>query len=97
MTNTRTLVQSLSLTGLGTTILCVLALSLGYLTASVAKLERAGKTSLAIEIGIQNAGTAMMLAFVVLKQPELAAVPLMYGLLMNIPACFFVWWVRTFK
>jgi BASS family bile acid:Na+ symporter len=35
-----------------------------------------------------------MLAFVVLKQPELAAVPLMYGLLMNIPACIFVWWAN---
>lgn len=41
--------------------------------------------TLSIEVGIQNAGTAIFVAVVQLKQPELALTPLLYGVLMNIP------------
>jgi len=47
--------------------------------------DKAVKT-LSIEVGIQNAGTGMFIAAVVLNQPDLALIPLMYGLVMNIPA-----------
>ncbi len=42
--------------------------------------------TLSIEVGIQNAGTRIFIAAVLLNQPELALVPLVYDLVMNIPA-----------
>jgi len=46
--------------------------------------------TLTIEVGIQNAGTAMLVALSVLHWPELSIVPLVYGLMMNLPAFAFV-------
>ncbi len=93
-TNWATLVKSLSVVGIAALSLCVCSLLLAYLVATKAKLAIPSVRTIAIEVGVQNAGTAMMVAFAVLKQPELALVPLMYGLLMNVPAFSFVWWVN---
>lgn len=93
-TNWATLVKSLSVVGIAALSLCVCSLLLAYLVATKAKLATPSVRTIAIEVGVQNAGTAMMVAFAVLKQPELALVPLMYGLLMNVPAFSFVWWVN---
>lgn len=96
-TNWLTLVKSLSMTGIAAIGLCVVALLFAYWVGTKAQLSLASIRTIAIEVGVQNAGTAMMVAFAVLKQPELAVIPLMYGLLMNIPAFSFVWWVNHRK
>jgi BASS family bile acid:Na+ symporter len=66
--------------------LCVCSMLLAYLLARWQGFDRKVIKTLSIEVGIQNAGTGMFVAAVVLNQPELALVPLMYGLVMNIPA-----------
>lgn len=48
------------------------------------------RTTLMIEVGIQNAGTAMVLALTLLQRPELALVALFYGILMNAPALLMI-------
>lgn len=57
------------------------------------KLSSDTQRTITLEVGIQNAGTAMMISFSILHKPELAAIPLLYGLFMNIPAFAFVAWV----
>ena len=93
-TNLPTLVQSLSKAGVAVLALCTLALITAWLLSLRCGLANPVANTVAIEVGVQNAGTAMMVAFVVLNQAELAVIPLMYGLLMNIPAFAFVYWVN---
>jgi BASS family bile acid:Na+ symporter len=66
--------------------LCLCAMLVAYLLARWQGFDQRVVKTLSIEVGIQNAGTGMFIAAVVLNQPELALVPLMYGLVMNIPA-----------
>ena len=94
-TNWRTLIASLSIVGVASIGLCTMALSLAYVISQKLGLNGQSVRTIAIEVGVQNAGTAMLVALTVLNQPELALIPLMYGLLMNIPAFSFVWWVNT--
>lgn len=66
--------------------LCLTVMGLSYWIARQQGFDlRTGKT-LAVEVGIQNAGTGIFIAAVLLKNPELALIPLTYGLVMNIPA-----------
>ncbi|MEL0629292.1 bile acid:sodium symporter family protein [Psychromonas aquatilis] len=89
-----TLVPSMfSLQGGAVITLCSLALIITYFIAGKLNVNETDRKTMAIEVGVQNAGTAMMVAFTVMHQPALATVPLMYGLLMNIPAFIFVYWV----
>jgi len=66
--------------------LCVSSMFLAYGIAIINQLRDKVRKTLAIEVGIQNAGTGMFIASVLLVEPELALVPLMYGLVMNVPA-----------
>jgi BASS family bile acid:Na+ symporter len=66
--------------------LCLCSMFVAYLLARWQGFDRKVVKTLSIEVGIQNAGTGRFIAAVVLLQPELALVPLMYGLVMNIPA-----------
>jgi len=74
--------------------LCLMALTMGYVFSLKAKLSETERRTIAIEVGVQNAGTAMMVALTILQQPTLAFIPLMYGILMNIPAFAFIAWAR---
>lgn len=96
-TNLSVLLESVSKGGIAVLSLCALALILVWQICLKLGLSNQAANTIAIEVGVQNAGTAMMVAFVVLKQAELAVIPLMYGLLMNIPAFSFVWWVSRKK
>lgn len=49
--------------------------------------------TLVIEVGVQNAGVAMMVALVLFQQPQWSALPLAYGVLMNVPVvCLLLFW-----
>ncbi len=80
---------------LGWNAVAVLALStsslaLGHLIGGALASGPEAQRTIAIEVGVQNAGTAMMVALSILDAPALSEVPLLYGLLMNLPAFAFV-------
>ncbi len=66
--------------------LCLITMAAATLVARAADLPGAWQKTLAIEVGIQNAGTAMLVAAVLMDRPASAIAPLSYGILMNIPA-----------
>lgn len=66
--------------------LCVITMLLAYALSRSFGFNSKVQKTLAIEVGFQNAGTGMFIAAVLLNRPSLALVPLMYGLVMNLPA-----------
>lgn len=97
VTNLTVLKMIFSLAGLAVLSLCCLSLFLGYQVALKLKFEQQLSRTLAIETGVQNAGTAMLVALSILQQPQLASVPLLYGLLMNLPVFIFIAYCRNKK
>jgi len=95
-TNLPLMLQALSMGGLAVLLLSGLAILFGWSLSNQFGGSRADSRTIAIEAGIQNAGTAILVALAFLHQPELAAIPLMYGLLMNLPGFGFIAWVRMF-
>jgi len=93
-TNLNVVNNFISLNAFAVLLLATSALLIAYTIARKLKLAEHTQRTIAIEVGVQNAGTAMMVALAILHKPELAFVPLMYGLLMNIPAFAFVAWVQ---
>ena len=93
LTNLSIIPAMLSLQGAAVMTLCSLALIIAYFIAGKLNINDTDRKTIAIEVGVQNAGTAMMIAFTIMHQPALATIPLMYGLLMNIPAFIFVYWL----
>ncbi|WP_299014476.1 bile acid:sodium symporter family protein [uncultured Photobacterium sp.] len=84
--NTAVFHQLFTVASVAAISLCLAGMLLGV---GIAKLLHGDKTvvkTLAIEVGIQNAGTAIFVAVVQLQRPELALTPLLYGVLMNLPA-----------
>lgn len=73
-------------------LLAVMALLAGYLLARLCRLGQAQARTLSFETGVQNAGVAMLVAFAQLQQAEAGLIALLYGLLMNIPALWALWW-----
>ncbi|HIF9429156.1 TPA: bile acid:sodium symporter family protein [Photobacterium damselae] len=93
ITNQKIFDRFISIEGIAVLLLSNCSLFLAYFIAGKIKVSQQAQRTIAIEVGVQNAGTAMMVALSIMHQPQLAVVPLMYGLLMNIPACLFVAWV----
>lgn len=79
----------LSIETLAVLLLCVLSMTLGHQAARRLRLPDASVRAITVEVGVQNAGVAMMVAFALLQQPNIGLVPLLYGLLMNVPV--FIW------
>ncbi|HIF9152686.1 TPA: bile acid:sodium symporter family protein [Photobacterium damselae] len=93
ITNQKIFDRFISIEGIAVLLLSSCSLFLANFIAGKIKVSQQAQRTIAIEVGVQNAGTAMMVALSIMHQPQLAVVPLMYGLLMNIPACLFVAWV----
>ncbi|AGA33719.1 putative transporter [Thioalkalivibrio nitratireducens DSM 14787] len=79
----------LSVETLAVLALCVSAMTLGYQFARRLQLPADSVRAITVEVGVQNAGIAMMVAFAILQLPQLGLVPLLYGILMNVPV--FLW------
>lgn len=75
-----------SLSVLAIILLSSLAILTGFGLAAKAGLNWQEQRTLALEVGIQNAGAAMLVALSIMQQPALATVPLLYGIVMNLPA-----------
>lgn len=73
-----------------TLVMC--AMLLGYFTAKRAGLNDRQQTTLAIEVGIQNAATALIVTGGILHNAEMSASALIYGVLMNIPVFALIIW-----
>ena len=70
----------------------LLAMGLGYLLARLKGEGVAVQRTLAIEIGIQNAGTALLVTGGVLQDAQMSAAALLYGILMQLPALLLIVW-----
>ncbi|RYV00810.1 Na(+)-dependent transporter [Shewanella sp. OPT22] len=70
--------------------LCVLATAMTFYISKKANLDRRETKTLQIEVGIQNAAMGIFIANDLLNWSELALISLCYGVLMNIPAFYFV-------
>lgn len=70
--------------------LCLIAMILaGTIGKLISQNEAVARTYM-VEVGIQNAGTAMLVAVTLLGRPDLALVALFYGILMNLPALILI-------
>tara|TARA_B110000238_G_C16055230_1_gene407932 strand:- start:259 stop:1176 length:918 start_codon:yes stop_codon:yes gene_type:complete len=70
---------------------------LGFLTASLLKLEEQCKRAIVIEIGVQNYMLSIVIIFVLLEQPTFAIVPIIYLFVMYVTAFSFISYCRYFR
>lgn len=73
-------------------LLACCALLAGYLLARLARMSEQRQVTLAIEVGIQNAGTALMVTAGLLQNAEMSASALIYGVVMQLPALMILGW-----
>lgn len=73
-------------------LLAVCALGAGYLLAWLFRLDQARRVTLALEVGIQNAGTALLVTGGLLHNAQMSASALIYGVLMQLPALLILLW-----
>ncbi|MBD2259650.1 bile acid:sodium symporter family protein [Pseudanabaena sp. FACHB-2040] len=80
--------------GLVTLALNVVAMALGYLIATLARLDRPSSTAITLEVGIQNGTLAIAIASApsLLNQPTLAIPAAIYSLLMFVTGGLFAGW-----
>ncbi|MCM8857336.1 MAG: bile acid:sodium symporter family protein [Candidatus Thiodiazotropha sp.] len=83
----------LKLTGIPALILATVALSAGYGFARSLKLSEKDARTIAIETSIQNGGTAILVTGTILNNPTMTIAPVMYGILMLMPAFVYVMWL----
>jgi BASS family bile acid:Na+ symporter len=73
-------------------VLVIAAMGLGYLLARLVGLGEAQQITLLVEVGLQNAGTALLVTSTLLQSPEMSASALVYGVLMQLPALLLIVW-----
>jgi len=81
--------------GIASLSMIVAGMSLGAFLAHSVKLNRSDRNTIAIEVGMQNGGMALIVTQNVLHSPELSIVPVIYGLIMLIPVYLFSRYART--
>lgn len=72
--------------------LVLAAMLLGFLLARLAGLNEPQRISIMVEVGLQNAGTALLVTSTILQNAEMSASALVYGVLMQIPAFALIGW-----
>lgn len=73
-------------------VLVLAAMSLGYIMAKLVGLDEPQQITLLVEVGLQNAGTALLVTSTLLQSPEMSASALVYGVLMQLPAMLLIVW-----
>ena len=94
--NHNALPEVLSKATLATLLMCCSAMAVAYIISRIAQLNPKQGVTITVEVGIQNAGTAMMVAATLMNQPHLAMLPLAYGIIMNLPALCLICYRRYF-
>lgn len=77
-------------------VLVLAAMSLGYVLARLVGLDEPQQITLLVEVGLQNAGTALLVTSTLLQSPEMSASALVYGVLMQLPALLLIAWRNRF-
>jgi len=84
----------LKVTALPALLLASLALLLGYGIARLGRADKRDARTVAIETGIQNGGTAILVTGTILQNQAMTIAPVMYGILMLIPTFAYIFWIR---
>lgn len=87
--NYKLLSEILTQLGFFLLIMAILALGIGFFGAKLAGLDQKHRLTLAIEVGLQNAGVGMIITGVVLNNPTMTMILVTYGILMQIPVLLF--------
>jgi BASS family bile acid:Na+ symporter len=82
-------------TGAPSLLLASLALIGGYLLAGALRQSARDARTVAIETGIQNGGTAILVTGTILDNPTMTIAPVMYGILMLLPTIGYVVWMNA--
>jgi BASS family bile acid:Na+ symporter len=93
-TKPQIIAQIVSLNSLAIMLLIVTSMMVSHAIATKMQLDKATLHTLVLEVGLQNAGTAMFVALSILAIPSLAVMPLIYGLVMNVPAFTYLALIR---
>ncbi|MCB1756642.1 MAG: bile acid:sodium symporter family protein [Gammaproteobacteria bacterium] len=72
-------------------LMLVLAIASGFALGKLAKLPATDQKTIAIEIGMQNGGMALLVTEGVLHEPDMSVAPVIYGLVMLVPVLLLVW------
>ena len=86
--------ENFGVLGLSAALLILLAMLCGSGLSRLASLNSATSRTIVIEVGIQNAAQAIMLAGVVFHSGEVALPAIMYALLMNVILLTYVYIIR---
>jgi len=71
-------------------IMIILALSLGHGISKLAQLNSTQSKTISIEVGMQNGGMALIVTQSILNNQQMSMVPVIYGLIMLVPVILFV-------
>jgi BASS family bile acid:Na+ symporter len=75
-------------------LLNLLTMAVGFGLAASSGLATSGRTAVAMECGLQNAGLGIFVSLTVLQVPALAIPSVVYALLMNVGAVALVFLMR---
>ena len=87
--------ENFGVLGLSAALLILLAMACGSGLTRLASLNQAARRTIVIEVGMQNAAQAIMLAGVVFHSGEMALPAIMYALLMNVILLTYVYIIRN--
>ena len=80
--------------GLSAALLILISMSCGSVLSRLGRLDGAARRTIVIEVGMQNAAQAIMLAGVVFMSPVMALPAIIYALLMNVILLIYVYFIR---
>ncbi len=86
--------ENFGVLGLSAALLILLAMACGSGLSRLASLKQAARRTIVIEVGMQNAAQAIMLAGLVFHSGEMALPAIMYALLMNVILLTYVYIIR---
>lgn len=92
--NQQLLVKLVQQLGVFLLFMAVCTVILGYIGAHLMRLPAKYKMTLAIEVGVQNAGMGLIITETVLNRPDMSMILIAYGILMQIPILLFAFLYR---
>ncbi|MDH3355283.1 MAG: hypothetical protein OEL79_08730, partial [Chromatiales bacterium] len=85
------------MTAIPSLLLASIALMMGYGFARLLSTDHQDAHTIAIETGIQNGGTAILVTGTILQNPTMTIAPVMYGILMLVPTFIYIAWAKHRK
>ena len=86
--------ENFGVLGLSAALLILLAMACGSGLSRLASLNQAARRTIVIEVGMQNAAQAIMLAGLVFHSGEMALPAIMYALMMNVILLTYIYIIR---